>query len=206
MNYSHNMKLDDKISILLVYGSPRRSGNTSGLMDKFEKGLLDNDNINQNNLIIDKVFVKDLKFSSCIECRHCSIDGQCAVKDEMQDIYPKLINCDFIAVSSPVFFTTVSSYLKAFIDRCQRFWALKYELKQQIIQKERKGIFISTAGSNSGTIFDCPRKVIRSLFDVLYVKYDKDFVYNGIDFKGDILKHQEALDEVFEYARNLIIV
>jgi len=198
------METNKKFSILLVYGSPRR-GNTDELMNCFEKGLLSNENINHNNLLINKIFVKDMNFSPCMECRHCSIDGNCTVKDEMQDVYPELISCDFIAVSSPVFFTTVSGYLKAFIDRCQRFWALKYELKQRIIQKERKGIFISTAGSSYGTIFECPRKVVRSLFDVLYIKYERDFVYNNIDFKGDILKHPEALDEVFEYARNLTI-
>ncbi|MCE5329130.1 flavodoxin family protein [bacterium] len=199
------MKEGNKISILMIYGSPRKRGNTDELMNRFEKGLLDNKNMDQNNLLIDKIFIKDLKFSPCIECRHCSIDGECAVKDEMQGIYPKLINHDFIAISSPIFFTSVSGYLKAFIDRCQRFWALKYELKKRIIKKERKGIFISAAGSDSVTIFDCSHKVIRALFDVLYIKYDRDFVYNKIDLKGDILKHPEALDEVFEYARNLII-
>ncbi|MCL6087319.1 MAG: flavodoxin family protein, partial [Actinobacteria bacterium] len=111
-----NSKVNNKISFLLIYGSPRKNGNTDELMKKFEAGLLENKNINCSNLIIDKVFIRDLKFSACIECRRCSIDGQCALKDEMQDIYPKLISHDFIAVSSPVFFTTVSGYLKAFID------------------------------------------------------------------------------------------
>ena len=200
-----NKKDESKISVLLVYGSPRRNGNTDELMNKFEEGLLLNKNIVQSFLSIDKVIVRSLKFSPCTECRHCSIDGECAVKDEMQEVYNKLISCDFLAVSSPIFFTTVSGYLKSFIDRCQRFWALKYELKKRIVQKERKGIFISTAGSGSDTIFECSRKVIRALFDVLYVKYDKDFVYNNIDFKGDIYKIPEALEEVYKYGKNLII-
>lgn len=202
---TENKKEENKILILLVYGSPRRNGNTDELMNKFEEGLLHNKNMVQSFLSIDKVIVKSLKFSPCIECRHCSINGECALKDEMQEVYNKLINCDFLAVSSPVFFTTVSGYLKSFIDRCQRFWALKYELKKRVVQKERKGIFISTAGSGSDTIFDCSRKVIRALFDVLDVKYDKDFVYKNIDFKGDIFKFPEALEEVFKYGMNLII-
>src|SRR4030065_514477 len=60
---------------------------------------------------------------------------------------------------------------KALIDRFQRFWSLKYEHKKRIIKKDRKGIFISTSGSNSVNIFDCPRKVTRAFFDVLYVDY-----------------------------------
>ena len=200
-----NKKEESKISVLLVYGSPRRNGNTDELMNKFEEGLQHNKNIEHSFLSIDKVIVKNLNFSPCTECRHCSIDGECALKDEMQEVYNKLINCDFLAVSSPVFFTTVSGYLKSFIDRCQRFWALKYELKKRVIKGERKGIFISTAGSGSDTIFDCSRKVIRALFDVLYVKYDADFVYKNIDFKGDIFKIPEALEEVYRYGTDLII-
>jgi multimeric flavodoxin WrbA len=200
-----NIKEKHVTSILLVYGSPRRNGNTDELMNKFNEGLLRNKNIVKSSIKIDKIIVKNLSFSACIECRHCSINGECAVKDEMQDVYNKLINCDFIAISSPVFFTAVSGYLKAFIDRCQRFWVLKYELKKEVIQKERKGIFISTAGSGSDNIFDCSRKTIRALFDVLNVKYDKDFTYKNIDFKGDILKNPEASQEVFRYGMNLII-
>lgn len=202
---NENKKENNKISVLLVYGSPRRNGNTDELMNKFEEGLIKNKNIEHSFLSIEKVIVRNLKFSPCIECRKCSINGECAVKDEMQEVYGKLINCDFLAVSSPIFFTAVSGYLKSFIDRCQRFWILKYELKKQVIQKERKGIYISTAGSGSDTIFDCSRKTIRALFDVLNVKYDRDFAYKNIDFKGDILKFPKALEEVFEYGVNLLI-
>lgn len=202
---NENIKENNKISILLIYGSPRRNGNTDELMNKFEEGLIQNKNIELSLLSIEKVIVRNLKFSPCSECRHCSINGECAILDEMQEVYSKLINCDFLAVSSPIFFTAVSGYLKSFIDRCQRFWVLKYELKKQVIQKERKGIFISTAGSGSDTIFDCSRKTIRALFDVLNVKYDRDFAYENIDFKGDIQKIPKALEEVFEYGMNLII-
>ena len=74
-----------------------------------------------------------------------------------------------------------------------------------VIRKERKGIFISTAGSGSDTIFDCSRKTIKAFFDVLNIKYDRDFTYKNIDFKGDILKIPQALEEVFEYGKNLLI-
>jgi len=47
--------------------------------------------------------------------------------------------------------------------------------------------------------------VIKEFFNVLYVKYEKNFLYNKVDYKGDILKKPEALKEVFEYGKNLII-
>jgi len=198
------VKENKKFNVLMIYGSPRRSGNTDELLNSFEKGLLENKRYNKEMLFIDKVIVNNLKIMPCIECRKCSIDGQCAIKDDMQDIYPKLINYDFIAVASPIFFTSVSGFLKGFIDRCQRFWALKYELKENIFNKKRKGIFISTAGSNNSNIFDCSKKVIKSFFDVLYVDYDASFTYNSIDFKGDILKNEEMMLQLYDYGKNIV--
>jgi uncharacterized protein (UPF0335 family) len=117
----------------------------------------------------------------------------------------ELTEADFLAVASPVFFTTVSGYLKALIDRCQRFWSLKYEHKKRIITKKRKGIFISAAGSGVDDIFDCPRKVIRSFFDVLYVDYLCDFVFNNVDRQGDIAKNEKALGDLYRFGKNEVL-
>ncbi|MBC7332943.1 MAG: flavodoxin family protein [Actinobacteria bacterium] len=185
--------------ILAIYGSPRREGNTDILMDRFLCGVKVNEISKTRNVVVDRVYVRDLNISSCIECRTCSRTGECAIDDDMQFIYEKLIDADFIAFASPVFFTTVSGYAKALIDRCQRFWALKYELKRKIITKSREGIFISTAGSSSPEIFSCARKVMRSFFDVIYVDYCSDFLFNNVDYKGDILKNEEALKEVYNF-------
>jgi multimeric flavodoxin WrbA len=192
-----------KKKILAIYGSPRKEGNTGLLLNSMMKGF--GDNALSDAYITDKVYAKDLNISSCAECRSCSKDGICILKDAMQDIFIKLIECDFLAIASPIFFTTVSGNLKPLIDRCQRFWALKYELKKDIIRKRRKGVLISTAGYSAPSIFDCAKKVVRSLFDVLYVDYDKDFLYNSVDHKGDILKNKGALEDVYQYGKNLII-
>ena len=194
--------------VAAVYGSPRREGNTDILMQKFLEGLRQcryfSSEFNEEplDLQIKEIYVSELGISSCRECRSCSKNGQCIIDDKMQDIYPVLVNCNLLLVASPVFFTTVSGYLKAFIDRFQRFWALKYELQEKIITPENnKGILFSCAGSNPENIFDCTRKVMRALFDVLYVKYYADFCYNNIDFKGDILKHPEIADSVFNFGK-----
>jgi multimeric flavodoxin WrbA len=189
--------------ILAIYGSPRKEGNTGMLLDSMVKGL--EKNIYMENLHIDKIYAKDLNISSCAECRSCSKNGICILKDDMQAVFLKLIACDFLVIASPIFFTTVSGNIKPLIDRCQRFWALKYELKKDIIHKRRKGMFISTAGYHSDTIFDCAKKVVKSLFDVLYVDYVKDFLYNSVDHKGDILKKEGALESVYEYGKNLTL-
>jgi multimeric flavodoxin WrbA len=156
-------------------------------------------------MVVDKIIASKLDISPCRECGNCSRTGECIVQDDMQDIFKILIQADFIAVSSPVFFTTISAYLKSLVDRCQRFWVLKYERQEKIIKKERKGAFMGASGSGSRTIFDCPKKVIRAFFDVLYVDYDRDFLHVSTDSKGDIQKNRQALEEVYEYGKKILI-
>lgn len=188
--------------LVAVYGSPRRDGNTDTLMNRFLDGVSNCDLLDQDSLKIEKIFTSNLKISSCRGCGSCSKTGECIVQDEMQTLYTKLIDCDFLAVASPIFFTNVSGYLKAFIDRFQRFWALKHELKRKIIfKKNRKGILISTAGSKSKDIFECTKKVMWALFDVLYIEYLGDFLFNNTDQKGDIQKNRKALQEIYDFGK-----
>jgi NAD(P)H-dependent FMN reductase len=188
--------------LVAVYGSPRRGGNTDILLNRFLEGVSSCNLLDQNSLKVERIFTSNLKISSCRGCGNCSKSGECIVQDEMQTLYDKLIDCDFLAVASPIFFTTVSGYLKAFIDRFQRFWVLKYELKRKVVVKEnRKGILISTAGSTYKDIFDCTKKVMRTFFDVLYIEYLCDFLFNNTDHKGDILKNQKALGEIYDFGK-----
>lgn len=193
----------NKYRILAIYGSPRIGGNTATLLDCFLKGIIDNSRYDEDKVEIESLIVKDKNISPCRECCNCSKTGECIISDDMQEIYGKLIDADFVAVASPVFFTTVTGYLKSMIDRCQRFWVLKYEHKKNIIKRTRGGIFISTSGSGSPDIFDCPRKVIRSFFDVLFIDYFKDFTFNNTDNKGEILKNEKALSSLYGFGKNM---
>ncbi len=198
-------KPDKEYKVAAIYGSPRKGGNTSLLLDSFIEGV-NEAGISQGRIIkVDRIYSGRLNISPCRECNNCSRTGRCIIDDDMQRIYKILAAADFIAVSTPIFFTTVSAYLKAIIDRCQRFWVLKYELKKDVIGRRRRGIMISAAGSSYKSIFDCPRKAIRAFFDVLYIDYIGDFVFNDIDKKGDILKNKSALQDVFTFGREEIL-
>jgi len=199
------MGKDGKYILAALYGSPRLNGNTAVLMDSFLEGFLYKAEKAEKDINIEKIVVSQLEISPCRECDNCSKTGECIIEDDMQEIFKILIKADFIAVASPVFFTTVSGYLKALIDRCQRFWVLKYKRRENIINKNRKGIFISASGSGTGTIFDCSKKVIRAFFDVLFVDYEADFLYGTTDRRGDMLKNLKALGEVYDFGKKLKI-
>ncbi len=196
-------KTNNKYKVIAIYGSPRIGGNTAILMDYFLRGIVENTKYSKDIVRIDSLLIKDKKINPCRGCRDCSKTGECIIPDDMQEIYKLLIEADFIAVASPVYFTSVSGCLKAMIDRCQRFWVLKYEHNKKIIKKTRGGLFISTSGSGSKDIFNCSIKVVRSFFDILFVDYLKDFTFNSIDKKGDILNDEKAISALFEFGKSM---
>ena len=140
------------MQVLGIYGSPRRGGNTELLLKELLRGCKD------AGAETEEVFLRDLKISPCLEIYACKKDGQCPIPDDMQSIYPKLVEVDVLALASPIFFYAVSAHTKAFIDRCQAMWARKYLLKQPISpgKPRRRGVFLSVGGSKGSKIFDGP--------------------------------------------------
>jgi len=98
--------------ILVVYGSPRKQGNSSILADAFIEGAEAAGN---------EVFRADAghaHIAGCLGCEYCfSHEGQCCQDDEMQQFYPLLHECDVLVYATPVYCFTFSSQIKAFMDR-----------------------------------------------------------------------------------------
>ena len=96
---------------------------------------------------------------------------------------------------------SVSAQAKAFIDRCQPFWAMKYLSKTEFIPKEkipRRGAFISVGGTKYSHLFECPVKIVKTFFNVIEVEYQDELLLRGIDEKGAILKQPDALKRAYE--------
>lgn len=146
---------------------------------------------------VEKVRLCELDFEACRECHGCDKTGECTVDDDMQKIYPKLIEADRIFLASPIFFMGVSAQTKAMIDRCQCIWVRKYKLNQTIGKgrEHRKGLFMAVGGSSNTEKFIAPIKVIRAVFATLDVTYEKELLVAGVDEKGAISKHPSALED-----------
>jgi multimeric flavodoxin WrbA len=187
------------IKALAIYGSPRKGGNTDLLLNETVKGM------REAGAEVDEIFLREMTFSPCLENYGCEKNGQCTLKDDMEVVYPKLIDMDCFVLASPIFFYAVSAHTKAFIDRCQCFWACKYLLKKPIAGgRKRKGVFIAVGGSKGQKIFDGPLLTIKYLFDVLDCELFKTLLYREVDKQGDIRKHPTALSDAYLLGKELI--
>ena len=173
-------------------GSPRIKGNTNLLLDEALRGA------QSQGAEVEKIIVDKLNIAPCREYYGCLKDGNCVIRDEMDDIYPKLLNADRIIVASPIFFYGLTSQIKALIDRCQALWARKYVLKQTPPDSERKGAFIAVGATRGKQLFDGSILTVKYLFQSIGVNYVDELLVRGVDKKGEIKEHPTALSDAFE--------
>ena len=187
--------------ILAIYGSPRREGNTSVLLKHAVQGARD------AGADIEEIVLRDLKMSPCLEIYGCLKTGRCAINDDFQPLYDKMISAKGMMLASPIFFYTVSAHTKILMDRCQSLWVKKYwidKVQTDAQEPTRLGLFISVGATKGKRLFDGTLLTIRYFFDVLDMKLWKSLLYRGLDFKGDVLKHPDYLKEAYEFGNDYV--
>lgn len=110
-------------------------------------------------------------------------------------------------IASPVFFYNVSAHTKILMDRCQSLWVKKYWIDKVPFGQgapKRKGLFVSAAATSGKKLFDGVMLSVNYFFDVLDMELWKALLYRGLDFEGDVLKHQEYLDEAFDAGKAFV--
>jgi multimeric flavodoxin WrbA len=186
------------MKVLGIMGSPRKQGNTDILLDKALEGA------REAGAEVEKVLVSKLKISPCLEIYACLKDGDCAIKDDMQLLYKKLLEADHIIFASPIFFYSITSQAKAVIDRCQALWVRKHVLDMGKEDKRvRRGLFISVGATRGTKLFDGAVLTVKYFFDAIGVKYSGDLLVRGIDNKGQIGEHPAALEDAFHLGQEL---
>jgi multimeric flavodoxin WrbA len=187
------------VRVLGIMGSPRRHSNTEILLDKALEGATD------AGAEIEKVLVSRLKISPCLEIYACLKDGNCAIRDDMQALYDKLVEADHIVFASPIFFYGVTGQAKALIDRCQALWARRHVLGMGKEDKRgRRGVFISVGATQGEKLFDGAVLTVKYFFDAIGVKYSGDLLIRGIDNKAQIKEHPTALEDAFRLGQELV--
>ena len=187
-------------NLLAIYGSPRRKGNTTLLLKKAVEGA------REEGGDVEEIVLRDLKMSPCLEIYGCKENGRCAIRDDFQAVYDKLLACDGLMLASPIFFYTVSAHTKILMDRCQSLWVKRYWLEKTPFGKKefkRKGLFISAGATKGKRLFDGVLLTVRYFFDALDMELWNSLLCRELDFEGDVLKHPEYLKEAHVTGKRL---
>ncbi|MBE0479759.1 MAG: flavodoxin family protein [Dehalococcoidia bacterium] len=186
------------MTALGIMGSPRIRSNTDILLDEALRGA------QTEGAVTEKLLVGKMNIAPCKEYYGCLRDGNCVIRDDMDLVYPKLLSADVVIVASPIFFYGLTAQVKALIDRGQALWARKYVLKQAPPNSTRKGAFIGVGATRGKNLFEGSALTLKYFFSAIGVSYAGEVLVRGVDEKGEIRKHPEALAEAFELGKRLV--
>jgi len=103
------------MKVLGVVGSRRKNGNTAYLV---QQAL---NTIESKEVETELIFLGDYNIRGCTGCEGCKDTYKCVIMDDMQKIYPLIINSDAIVLGSPTYFYNITADMKAFIERLYCF-------------------------------------------------------------------------------------
>jgi len=165
---------------LSIYGSPGSEGFSSTLHNEFLKAF------EEKGIKIVKVFPYRSDINPCIACGNCRDKPQCIYNDDMTEIYSLIREADFITISSPLYFSSFPSPLKALIDRCQLIWEERRRLHS--VDRFKRGFFISTGGAEYNNMFAGVVMGIKHYFNSIGVTFSAEntVLLPGVDALGQI--------------------
>ena len=108
------------MKVVGICGSPRK-GNTDWMLQKLLEEIV------RSGIETELIRLREKDIKECDGCLSCEAGGQerkgiCSIKDDMPNIYPKLLEAEGLALGTPVYFEMLSGQLKNFIDRTCPIW------------------------------------------------------------------------------------
>jgi len=191
--------LEDEVKakqVLVILGSPRKKGNSSILAAQISKGA------KSAGAEVETVFLQNLKISPCRACDTCQKPNSkgCAIKDDMQTIYPKMIKADAWVIASPVYWFTMSAQTKIFMDRS---YALSAYAKNPFIGKR---IAIAMSYGDVDPVKSGCVNALRTFQDAYRYTGSKivGMVYGTANEPGEIKNNESLMQEAEKLGKQLV--
>lgn len=176
--------------VLILSGSPRKGGNSDTLCDEFLRGAIDAGNE------VEKIFVSERNIAPCKGCYYCTKNGgRCVMNDGMAEILQKIIDCDALVLSSPVYFYSISAQLKAVIDRTVARWT---EIKNKDLY------YIATAAEEDEDTLDTTLACFHGFAKCIDGYEEKGTLYGkGLYERGALKSRPELTTIAYEMGNSI---
>ena len=97
--------------VLLINGSPNEFGCTYTALKEVETTL------KKHDIETEIIYLGKKPISGCIACGKCRQIGHCVIQDIVNEVSPKLEECDALVIGSPVYYAGPAGMLCSFLDR-----------------------------------------------------------------------------------------
>ncbi|MGH4052927.1 MAG: flavodoxin family protein [Clostridium sp.] len=183
------------MKVLGIVGSTRKNGNTSYLVEQTLKVM------ESKGVDTEMIFLGDYNISGCTGCEGCKDTYKCVIKDDMQKIYPLILNSDAIVLGSPTYFYNITSDMKAFIERlyCFQVFAEDDRSVWSSINEAKGGkyaVVIAICEQNNEEDMGFTAEAMKKPLEGLGYRVTSTVKVLKLFKKGDVLQNQIAVDQV----------
>lgn len=177
-------------NVLVISSSPRRMGNSDLLADAFIQGA------QEAGHTVEKISLHDKKIGFCKGCLGCQKTQHCILRDDMDDILPRMQQAEVIAFASPVYFYSLCGQLKTLLDRTNPLFAGDYAFRDIYL--------LASAADTDEKTMEGPKKAMEG-WGVCFEKTRLCGVVQalGVTESGDIRKTPAALEAARDMGRGI---
>jgi multimeric flavodoxin WrbA len=132
--------------VLVLVGSPRRSGNSAAMARAVQRGA------ERAGATVTVRFIDDFLTSFLRDCRTCRLaSGECAIEDGFRRLFfEDFLPAAAVVFSSPVYWYGLSAQTKAFLDRSFCYYAASYPRSGEVMRgMSQKRIALTLASEES---------------------------------------------------------
>ncbi|MCJ7664435.1 MAG: flavodoxin family protein [Desulfobacterales bacterium] len=173
--------------ILGVMGSPRKKGNTHLLISKILEGA------QSEGVAGEILFLDDLTIRECDGCHRCWKGKRCNKDDDMNGIYPRIMESSGIVFGTPVYWYGPTALIKGFIDRFVYFNCA--ENRAGI--KGKPAVLAVPCEEADPAVADLVKAMFEKSLRYLEMDLIGTIIVPGVTKKGEIIKKQGPLEEAY---------
>ena len=186
---SGTSKNNKTMKIVVLTGSPRRNGNSAYLAEQFIKGARESGH---------DIYRYDCAFRQvepCRACNRCGMDGPCVIKDDFDELRPRLVEADMVVFAIPMYYFGMSAQMKRVIDRF-------YAINGQIKGASKKAAFLMTYADTSAKEAEPMLVHYRTLTDYLGWNSVGEVVAAGVWTAGSV-RNTEYGEQAYQLGKSV---
>lgn len=199
------IKIGTPTKVLVLNSSPKRDkGNTSFILNPFIEGMKD------KGADVETINLYDMNIVPCTGEFYCweVSPGNCAQKDDMQLLYPKIKKADFIVLAAPVYIEMINAKMKNVIDRMSpllepfmvpMLHTTQHQLRDGV--RHANVVLISTCGNWEMENFESIVNYIDKFCKYFSYKFAGVLLRPHADIISKMLANGKDLDDIAESAR-----
>lgn len=180
------------MKVLMLNGSPKARGNTYLALEEMKKVFY------AQGIESEIVQVGNQVIRGCVACRTCHETGKCIYDDDIiNELAPKLEECDGMVVGSPVYYGSANATLIACLDRL--FYSVKFDTSMKV----GASVVVARRGGTTATFDELNKYFAISGMPIAPSQYWN--LAHGLR-PAEVLHDAEGLQTMRTLARNMVFM